>query len=576
VAPIALLLLLVAGAQVAGRAAMAESAQSPVPTMGRVVPAGEAVLHGQVVEANSARPVAGALVRLIGGTGSVRGRTGPDGRFELSGVSPGSYGLSVKAKGFVEAFYGKSSSTMMDFGTQVTAVGGRVTRGLDFRLQAAGSLSGRITDAKGKGIPGVEVELVREQGREGVPGGAGGFAQTIEDGSYRMADVSPGDYMVRAYTARGRAADSVDVVYAPTFYPGVTEAGSAQPLRLYGGQELLDVDFALATSGLFVVKGQVVDPNGAVDGLGVTLRPMDASGLPGDQQQAAVDARGGFEIRGVAPGRYMLDVMDPRRTMRWVSSMRLLTVDSDVKDLELRSELGATVEGRLVRDVGATKALDPAAVFVGFTKRVEGQVGGFTGSNFPAGADGTFSLESPGGLVQFGVKRLPHGWAEKSVSLDGAEIDDAPIDFGSGRRRIEIVLTDKVSSVSGIVVDRKGNPLPNYSVVLFPPDASRWHRDSRFLVMARSDNAGRFHLENVPPGTYLAVAVSALPPGSLQETSVLKQLQGSAETIRLGEGQQLTISIRASPTPDGLARRQGGPEVTLIIGCRSSNQGPCR
>jgi hypothetical protein len=62
----------------------------------------------------------------------------------------------------------------------------------------------------------------------------------------------------------------------------------------------------------------------------------------------------------------------------------------------------------------------------------------------------------------------------------------------------------------------------------------------------------------------------------LQETSVLKQLQGSAETIRLGEGQQLTISIRASPTPDGLARRQGGPEVTLIIGCRSSNQGPCR
>jgi hypothetical protein len=107
---------------------MAESAQSPAPTMGRVVPAGEAVLHGQVVEANSARPVAGALVRLIGGTGSVRGRTGPDGRFELSGVSPGSYGLSVKAKGFVEAFYGKSSSTMMDFGTQVTAVGGRVTR----------------------------------------------------------------------------------------------------------------------------------------------------------------------------------------------------------------------------------------------------------------------------------------------------------------------------------------------------------------------------------------------------------------------------------------------------------------
>ena len=574
VAPIALLLLLVAGAQVAGRAAMADT-QSAAPAAGRAIPPGEAVLQGQVVEANSARPVAGALVQLIGGTGSVQARTGDDGRFEVSGLRPGSYGLSVKAKGFVEAFYGKSSATLMDFGTQVTAAGGRVTRGLDFRLQAAGSVSGRITDAKGAGIGGVEIELVRAE-RSGELRPAGGFAQTIEDGSYRIANVYPGDYVVRAYTARGRLDGGSGSVFAPTFYPGVTESGSAQPLRLYGGQELLDVDFALATSRLFVVKGQVVDPNGAVDGLGVTLRPMDASGLPGDQQQAAVDAKGDFEIRGVAPGRYMLDVIDPRRTMRWVSSMRVLTVDSDVKDLELRSELGATVEGRLVRDVGATKALDPAAVFVGFTKQVQGQVGGFTGSNFPASADGTFALESPGGLVHFSVKRLPSGWAVKSVSLDGAEIDDAPIDFGSGRRQVEIVLTDKISSVSGIVVDRRGNPLSSYSVVLFPPDPSRWHRDSRFLATARSDNAGRFRLDSVPPGTYLAVAVAALPTGSWQDTSVLQQLQSSAETIRLREGQQLTISIRASATPDGLARRQGGPEIALVIGCRSTNQGPCR
>jgi hypothetical protein len=126
------------------------------------------------------------------------------------------------------------------------------------------------------------------------------------------------------------------------------------------------------------------------------------------------------------------------------------------------------------------------------------------------------------------------------------------------------------------VVDRKGSPLSNYSVVLFPPDPSRWHRESRFLAMARSDNAGRFRVESVPPGTYLAVAVAALPMGSWQDPPVLQQLRSSAETIRVGEGQQLTISIRASPTPEALARRPGGPEVALIIGCRSGNQGSCR
>ena len=302
---------------------------------------------------------------------------------------------------------------------------------------------------------------------------------------------------------------------------------------------------------------------------------MDSSALPGAGHRASVDAQGAFEIRGVAPGRYMLDVNDPRRTMRWVSSMKTLIVDGDMRDLELRSELGATVEGRVVRDVGATRPLDPASVHVGFTKQLDGPWGWFSGSNFPAGADGTFSLESPGGLVRFSVKRLPAGWAVKSVSLDGAEIDDVPTDFGSGRRQVEIVLTDKVSSVTGIIVDRNGRPLPSYSVVLFPPDPSRWHRESRFLATARSDNAGHFRLESVPPGTYLAVAVAALPMGSWQDPSVLQRLQSSAETIRLGEGQQLTISIRASPTPDGLVKRQAGPEVALVIGCRSNQRHGC-
>ena len=60
----------------------------------------------------------------------------------------------------MEAYYGRSTAAPMDFGARVTATGGRITSGLDVRLQSAGSISGRITDSKGAGIPGVEVELV--------------------------------------------------------------------------------------------------------------------------------------------------------------------------------------------------------------------------------------------------------------------------------------------------------------------------------------------------------------------------------------------------------------------------------
>jgi protocatechuate 3,4-dioxygenase beta subunit len=570
-APIVMMAVLVAGAQAAGRAAMADPGQTRTPSVGRLVPPGEAVLEGQVLDAASARPIAGAMVQAIGDSGSAQTRSGDDGRFEFRGLKPGAYTLSVKARGFVETYYGKRSQTIMDFGTQVTAPGGRVTSGLDFRLQAAGGISGRIIGPRGTGLAGVEVELVRELEPGRVVPAGGGFAQTLEDGTYRITEVSPGDYIVRAYTEHGRAATGPGTVYAPTFYPGVTDAGAAQRLRLYAGQELLDVDFELATSRLFVVRGRLIDPAGGVGGLGVILHPMAASGLPGGEVRVTVDATGAYEIRGVAPGRYMLNVMDPRRTMRWMSAMKMLTVDGDVLDLELRAQLGATIEGRVIRDAGITQTLDVSGVHVGFTRLIDGPTGGFTGNAFPAAADGTFSLEAPGGFARFDVKRLPPGWMVKSISLDGAEIDDVPMDFGTGRRHIDVVLTDRLTAVSGIVVDRNGQTLPNYSVVLFPPDASRWQGESRFVRASRSDNSGRFRIEGVPPGSYLAVAVAGLPMESWRNPEVLQRLRSSAETIRLLEGQQLTISIRAVPTPGDVAGRTPGLEMALFVGC--ANQG---
>ena len=139
-----------------------------------------------------------------------------------------------------------------------------------------------------------------------------------------MLDVVPGDYVVRAYTGRDaqHTVDGVPVVYTATFYPGVADVDSAQRLRLYAGQELLDVDFALATSRMFHVSGTVVDPDGQPSGLAVILHPMAPSGLPGGEYKASVDQKGAFRIPDVVPGRYMLNVMDPRKTMRWVSPRR--------------------------------------------------------------------------------------------------------------------------------------------------------------------------------------------------------------------------------------------------------------
>jgi hypothetical protein len=145
----------------------------------------------------------------------------------------------------------------------------------------------------------------------------------------------------------------------------------------------------------------------------------------------------------------------------------------------------------------------------------------------------------------------------KSIHLDGGEIDDEPIDFGAGRRHVEVVLTDQVSAVSGVVVDRDGRALPNHVVVVFPANPARWHPSSRSILAAQSNNVGQFRIETVPPGDYLAVAVAGLPMNAWTNRDVLNRLQASAERLRVHKGQRLTIAIRASPTPDGLEKLGG-------------------
>jgi hypothetical protein len=328
--------------------------------------------------------------------------------------------------------------------------GGHITTGIDVGLHRAGSISGRVTDAAGNRLVGVEVEVVREKGGrpDGLRPAPVAFAQTTADGSYQLSDLRPGDYYVRAYTSRvvQPTANGVALAYASTFYPGVPTLGEAQRLRLSPGQELLDIDITLGTSRRFRVSGTVSDASGeSINGLRVVLHPTASSGGPAAELSAPVDKAGRFEIRDVAPNTYIVNARDLRRPMRWFSATQTLTVTADVADLEVRAKPGAYLVGRVLRDVGAAKTLAVAGLGVGFEIRVAGLefVSGM--GPFRVAADGSFLVESPGGPVVLKVRNVPAGWMLKSIYLDGSQIDDEPIDFGTGRRYVEVVLTEGMS-----------------------------------------------------------------------------------------------------------------------------------
>ena len=551
--PAALLALVMTGATLTASPAPPAPPQNDTAALARTVPAGHGVVRGQIVDAQSGRPVAGASYEITGPEDSVLGQSGDDGRFETRPIKAGTYTMSARAKGYVMGWYGPRESA---FGAPIDVRAGRVSSGIDIKMYASGAINGRIVDERGNGLHGVEIVLEAVTPPSGGMRNEAAFAQTVEDGAYRVT-AAPGDYYVRAYVGeplhlvKGQRART----YVTTFYPGARAKEEAQPLHVDAGLDLYDIDFTLATGTLVSVRGRVVDPSG--DSVAqVRIAAMNMNGGPrgGRENSVAVDAEGRFEIRDLVPGQYMINIWDQRRTSRWVGAMKMLTLNEDVDDLEMRASNGAHVAGRIVRDPASSGEIDFAEVRIGFEKRMTDN--GFnTAGGTKIASDGTFETEAPGGLVMINVEFVPEGWTVKSIHLDRVDVDGQAVDMSGGTRQLQIALTDRRSGVAGMVVDRNGRTLAGYSVVLFADDERRWTPNSRFVLSAQSSQTGQFRLKDVPPGDYLAVAVKDLPFRAWTNPDVLIRLQSIATKLTVTEAEQKTISIRASATPDNLPGR---------------------
>ena len=159
--------------------------------------------------------------------------------------------------------------------------------------------------------------------------------------------------------------------------------------------------------------------------------------------------------------------------------------------------------------------------------------------------DGTFELRGVAGPQMIRVQSLPVGWGLKSITLDGADITDAPYDFKPGNNvtGLVITLTDRLSEITGSVRDGRGEPVADYVLVAFPENTKLWGAQSRFVQTTRPNQNGTFSIKGLPPGRYLAAVVPALENGLQNDPAVLEQLRPRARSFSLAEGQTLNLNL---------------------------------
>jgi Carboxypeptidase regulatory-like domain len=134
----------------------------------------------------------------------------------------------------------------------------------------------------------------------------------------------------------------------------------------------------------------------------------------------------------------------------------------------------------------------------------------------------------------------------KSVAVNGADVTDTGIEFKGGEALagVEVVLTSKVTEVSGTVKGSSGQPVKDYTVVVFSDDPERWVVPaSRHVASARPNQAGRFELKSLPPGGYYAIANEYIAQGEWGDPEVLERLKAKATKFKLDEGESRTLDL---------------------------------
>lgn len=522
---------------------------------------GTGVIRGRVLGADTGLPLRRARVMLRPQAGSGEGRmtlTDADGTFAFTGLPAGRYDVHGSKPRYVDMSLGARGPNRP--GRPVDLADGQTIDSLALTLPAAGVITGRVFDDAGDVVPGAQVMAMRYRSVNGerhlMP--MGRSAQADDTGTFRLYGLAPGTYYVsiRAEEGFGRfgaeQADANITGFALTYFPGTTVAEQAQPVEVVAGAEVL-ADVTLAFTRLTSITGIVLDASGAPATGGHIMAGGGRNRFSfGGANGGQIKQDGTFKLSGLAPGEYVLHARatfgeprmfdDARPEQQRMATASVTVAGEPITGVQLvvqpplRLPVTTTFE-----DAGPR----PERVFV------SASANNMNGNSARVGEDGRLTLEVPPGSFRLMAAAGPP-WLLKRLLYRGREVqpgDEVELTAEPGGR-IEAVFTSRAATVTGGVTDRSGRPLSEYTVIVLPQGADLARTAGfQYMNMARSDQQGRFRVERLPAGAYVATAVEDFDMETLQEPEVQEALRRAGRSFRAVEGESVTLALTLAALP---------------------------
>jgi carboxypeptidase family protein len=479
--------------------------------------------------------------------------TSTDGRFAFSNLPAGKYELAAMKEGYARQTYlqDEQYSTAIAVGPAIDS------EHLVFPIRPPAILSGSVFDDRGDPVARAQVHLLKKS----VVGGKlrvtqSGQKQTDSSGGFSFDQLTPGAYLLAvsaqpwyataffnqslAVAGQDSAGVPPSVTYPVTYYPGVTDPGSAAPIDVREGAQA-KVQLTLHATPSARVSMPADGQNGRVPGAMIFALGPDGIQIPVN----AFMFMGSGQTRwnGVAPGRYVVGLMNFNPSMGdgrpQQMGAKVIDIAGDTM-LDTSETIKISVSGKLTLEEtqvsGNNVSRQPIRLFL------MSENGG-PGAQATVTADGSFQFENNFlrlGRYTIRLMNAPELYL-KSVTATGAKYSDGSLEISSsGDVQLAITAAGGIQKLEGISL-KDGKPFGGAMILLLPKDdnlTSDIRRD-------QSDSDGTFTLGNVVPGDYILLAIDDGHQLAYRDPAVIKQYLPQGRTITVPAQGQIIANVTA-------------------------------
>jgi hypothetical protein len=477
--------------------------------------------------------------------------SGDDGTFIIRELPKGKYWISAEKTGYLRRSY--RGRTADGYGDPVELKDDTAKSGIDIVLPRQGVITGRVVDEAGDPAERVMVQAIplrKTSGRTGFSG----MTTTNDLGAFRLTKLPPGNYRLLATRGMDRGELIVDrapgkpsTAEAPTYFPGTVDAASASTIKVNAGEERTGAEIRLQRSTVVRLAGRVAGEIPVGRGARVTMRsnteaiPSRGGFMGGGGNDGGIGPDGSFAFRNVRPGEYVLTVMSMDRGGPKTLGKQVVAVgQQDVSGVTVNAAAAPKIDGRVRADG------EPPFAFGKLEISLQGSGGGRDfgpPANAKTDESGGFSFPAVSRERQTLNVKTPAGVIVKAVYAAGQPLAGLDIDFAVVTGPLEIVLSNKPSTITG-VVEGMSPDAPRVAVWAVP-DGEPFTVESWSTKKVRvTGESPLFTLDSLRPGSYRVAAYEEAESDALSDAAVWERLKAQTVTVKVGEGESGKVTLK--------------------------------